>query len=102
MTMNWAERTLKQKGREHLLKAPVRHPARQALFMPGWDPAGNTGCLCVERGLALGTIDRNTRIIAVERRSEFIAPIAARLRSFGFAVPLTLFGGDLHRLYFNG
>jgi len=94
---DWAARTEKAIVRDYQLMAPVR-PARCALFLPGWDIAANTGCLCIARALDLQVINRQTKIIAVERDARLVPHIAQRLNQFGFDPPPHFHQGELHDL----
>jgi hypothetical protein len=92
----WTERPYKAKVRDYLLDVPG--PRRLALFLPGWDLNAGTGCLCVQRGLVKGTIDRDTQIIAVERNAQLANNIAGQLATMGFTKTPRLWRGELHDL----
>jgi hypothetical protein len=93
---NWlANRPWKPTMREFSLSASSLSPARTALFLP------STDCACIERGLQLGTINRNTKIIAVERDWKLFSIIRQRLAMFGFVTPPQLHMVNLHQLSCN-
>ncbi len=92
----WATRQQKALVRAYQLDVPG--PRKHALFLPGWDTEANTGCLCIEQALKMGTIDQHTQITAAERNPEFITSIQRKLSRFGFSKAPIFHKAELHNL----
>lgn len=76
MTLDWGIRIFKGQARSFsLANLP---PRARSLWLPG------DACLCVKEALALGVLDTDSRIIAVERDRATFAIMAATMRGLGF------------------
>jgi len=89
--MNWHDRNQKARCRSYAVEA-MDEPAKVALFLPS-----NTQ-LCIKEALETGVINRNTRIIAVEKDAQIAARIERYLdREFNF--PYLLHCDELTNLH---